>query len=116
MSIFHLLLLFLSRKKVNGVLTPDPVKQVFHLRIPKLALVFDFFFFGEVFDAEDGLVGNFRFFDAEFEKFFFGGVEPVETDQFGFFSLEHFGFVDRFIPHKAENTVTLIDLFCKPFL
>ena len=92
------------------------MEEVLDLVAPELALVFDLGFAGEVADDEDGLVGDFRFFYAEFEILFFGGVGPMEADILFGFAFHYFGAVGGTVPRKTKNIIPFIHFICKPLL
>src|SRR6185437_10397329 len=79
-------------------LVAQPVKEVFHLVAPQLALIFDFTLACKIFDDENGLVGDFRFFDAKLEELFCRRVHPMKPDELFEFAFGHFGLVCCTIP------------------
>ncbi len=100
-----------------NALVAQPVKQVFDLVAPELALVFDFSLAaGKIFDHEDSLIGDFGFFDAEFEEFFHGGFTPVEPDELFEFAFGDFCLVGGTVPGEAEHIIPFVYFICKPLL
>lgn len=97
-------------------LVAQPVKEIFHLVAPELALVLYFTLACKVFDHENGLVGHFRLFDAEFEEFFGRCIHPMEADEFFEFAFGYFRFVGCTIPGKAEHIIPFVYFIRKPLL
>ena len=105
-----------GRRRVSA-LVAKPVKEIFHLVAPQLALVFDFPFAAcKIFDDKDSLVGHFRFLDAEFKKLLGWSVHPMETNEFFKFTFGYYRFVGCAIPGKTEHIIPFVYFICKPLL
>ena len=94
----------------------QPVKEVFHLVAPQLALVFNLTFIGKVLYDEDGLVSDLGFFYSELEELFLRSVLPMKSDKFFKFAFGDFGSIGRPIPGEAEYIVAFIYFICEPLL
>ena len=102
---------------VGALVAAQPVKEVFYLVAPELALVFDLNLAAcKIFDDQDRLVGDFRFLDAEFEELLGGSIHPMETDEFLEFAFGYFRFIGCPIPGKTEHIIPFVYFICKPLL
>ena len=80
-------------------LAAQPVKEIFHLVAPELALVFDLDLAGcKILDDQNGLVGDFRLFYAELEELFHRSFHPVEPDVLLGFALGDFRLIGCPVP------------------
>ena len=101
----------------GALVAAQPVKEVFYLVAPELALVFDLNLAAcKILDDQDRLVGDFRFLDAEFEELFGRRLHPMETDEFFEFTFRYLRFIGGTIPGKTEHIIPFVYFICKPLL